>query len=87
MAAGLIVIAHNSGGAKDDLLKDDGVIKPGFLVKNENEYIAQIEEILVRYNDIKGPLVNYSTQRAEKFSDETFSKQFLDNLNYFLFNI
>jgi alpha-1,2-mannosyltransferase len=52
MAAGLILVTHNSAGAKDDILKNEGE-KPGFLVNNENEYIAQIEEILVRYDEIK----------------------------------
>ena len=84
MAAGLIVVTHNSAGAKDDILINEGELKPGFLVKNENEYVTQIEEILIRYNDIKGQLINCSTQRAEKFSDEAFQEKFLIRLREFL---
>ena len=84
MAAGLIVVTHNSAGAKNDILVNEGDMKPGFLVNNENEYVAQIEEILVRYDDIKGQMINSSTQRAEKFSDETFQEKFLNRLKEFL---
>ena len=84
MAAGLIVVTHNSAGAKDDILVSEGDIKPGFLANNENEYIGQIEEILIRYNEIKGQVINYSTQRAEKFSDEAFKEKFLLKLKEFL---
>ena len=83
MAAGLILVTHNSAGAKDDILKNEGE-KPGFLVNNENEYIAQIEEILVRYDEIKGQIINCSTKRAEKFSDEAFKGQFIMRLKEFL---
>ena len=84
MAAGLIVVTHNSAGAKNDILINEGEIKPGFLVNNENEYVIQIEEILIRYNEIREQLVNYSTQRAEKFSDEAFQEKFLIRLKEFL---
>ena len=84
MAAGLIVVTHNSAGAKNDILVNEGDMKPGFLVNNENEYVAQIEEILVRYDDIRGQMINSSTQRAEKFSDETFQEKFLNRLKEFL---
>ena len=83
MAAGLILVTHNSAGAKDDILKNEGE-KPGFLVNNENEYIARIEEILVRYDEIKGQIINCSTKRAEKFSDEAFKDQFIMRLKEFL---
>jgi alpha-1,2-mannosyltransferase len=84
MAAGLIVVTHNSAGAKNDILINEGESKPGFLVNNENEYVAQIEEILIRYNEIKGQMISCSTQRAEKFSDEAFKEKFLIRLKEFL---
>jgi alpha-1,2-mannosyltransferase len=85
MAAGLIVVTHNSAGAKNDILKSDGeMMKPGFLVNDENEYVSQIEEILRNYNEIKGLIINNSTQRAEKFSDEAFKEKFLYKLKEFL---
>ena len=84
MAAGLIVVTHNSAGAKNDILVSEGDMKPGFLVNNENEYVGQIEEILIRDNEIKSQILNSSKQRAEKFSDEAFKEQFLNRLREFL---
>ena len=86
MAAGLIVITHNSAGAKDDILvKRDNEIEPGFLVYDENEYVEQIEGILLNYYSIKNQLIRCSTERAEKFSDEAFTTKFLSQLKQFLF--
>ena len=84
MAAGLIVVTHNSAGAKNDILKSEGEMKPGFLVNNDTEYVQQIEEILIRYDEIKGQIIQDSTQRAEKFSDEAFQEKFLVGLKEFL---
>ena len=85
MAAGLIMVTHKSAGAKDDILisSEDGE-KPGFLVENENDYVVQIEELLIRYDQIKNQLINASTKRAEKFSDEAFKAQFISQINEFL---
>lgn len=86
MAAGLIVVTHDSAGAKFDILDSQGdeEAKPGFLVKQEEDYIIQIEEILIRYNEIKSQLISSSTKRAERFSDEAFRAQFNAKLNEFL---
>ena len=85
MAAGLILVTHNSAGAKDDILVsfDDGS-KPGFLVENEEEYVDQIEEILLRYEKMKNIIIPASTKRAEIFSDEAFKTQFLNEMNELL---
>ena len=85
MAAGLILVSHNSAGAKDDILipSEDGN-KPGFLVENEDQYVTQIEEILLRYEKIKDEFIPASRKRAEKFSDEAFKEKFLSQLNEFL---
>lgn len=86
MAAGLIVVTHDSAGAHFDILVSQGEeeAKPGFLVKEEEDYVTQIEEILIRYNEIKSQLISSSTKRAEKFSDESFRAQFNAKLNEFL---
>lgn len=47
MAAGLIMIAHNSGGpAADIILKRESLPPTGFLASNENEYAAILCHIL-----------------------------------------
>ena len=85
MAAGLILVTQNSAGAKYDILtgSEEGE-KPGFLVETDNDYVVQIEELLIRYDEIKSQLINASTKRAEKFSDEAFKAQFISQLNNFL---
>lgn len=86
MAAGLIIVTHNSAGAKDDILvyDEETNCKPGFLVETEEEYVNQIEEILVKYHEIRNQIINSSVKRAEKFSDDAFKKQFLEQFNDFL---
>jgi alpha-1,2-mannosyltransferase len=86
MAAGLIIVTHNSAGAKDDILvyDEETNCNPGFLVETEEDYVNQIEEILVKYYEIRNQIVNSSTKRAEKFSDDAFKKQFLEQFNDFL---
>jgi alpha-1,2-mannosyltransferase len=85
MAAGLIVVTHNSAGAKDDILVNDREgNKPGFLVDTENDYINQIEEILVRYDQMKSQYIISSRKKAEEFSDEAFKEKYISQLNEFL---
>lgn len=84
MASGLIVVTHDSAGAKDDILiTKDNEDKPGFLV-NDEDYVKQIEEILLNYDEMKNLYIIASRKRAEKFSDEAFEKQFISELNEFL---
>ena len=85
MAAGLIVVTHNSAGAKDDILVNDREgNKPGFLVDTDNDYLNQIEEILIRYDQIKSQYIISSRKKAEEFSDEAFKEKFINRLNDFL---
>ena len=85
MAAGLIVVTHNSAGAKDDILvKDREGNKPGILCDSVNDYINIIEEILVRYDQMKAQYIISSRKKAEEFSDEEFEKKFISNLKDFL---
>ena len=75
MAAGLIVITHNSAGAKDDIIgpvKDKSV---GILVDDENGYVEQISNILSNYNHVVNNIVPFAIQRANGFSDEAFEEK------------
>jgi len=75
MAAGLIVITHNSAGAKDDIIgpvKDKNV---GILVEDENGYVEQISNILSNYNHVVNNIVPFAIQRANGFSDEAFEEK------------
>ena len=83
MAAGLIIVTHNSAGAKDDILvyDEETNCKPGFLVETEEEYVNQIEEILVKYHEIRNQIVNSSVKRAEKFLGENEEEKEQKELN------
>ena len=75
MAAGLIVITHNSAGAKDDIIgpvKDKSV---GILVDDENGYVEQISNILSNYSHVVDNIVPFGIQRANGFSDEAFEEK------------
>ena len=80
MAAGLIVITHNSAGAKFDIIGPSK--KPvGFLVENEEGFISQISEILNNYNSIGNNIKINALQQANKFSDSSFSENFLKEID------
>ena len=88
MAAGLIVVTHNSAGTKDYILvKDIEGNMPDFLADTENDYINQIGEILIRYEQMRNQYINSATKKAEEFSDEDFKEKFINQLNEFLFKI
>ena len=75
MAAGLIVITHNSAGAKDDIIgpvKDKNV---GILVEDENGYVEQINYLLSNYNQVVNIIVPNGIERAKGFSDEAFEER------------
>jgi alpha-1,2-mannosyltransferase len=84
MAAGLILVTHKSAGAEDDILKNEGGDKPGFLVKTKENYVEQLYEIIINYNEISSEILNSAKRRAEKFSDEAFQVQFNQKIKEFL---
>ena len=83
MAAGLIVITHNSAGAKFDIIGPSK--KPvGFLAENEEEFINQIIEILNNYNSIANSIKNNALKQANNFSDSSFAENFLKEIDNFI---
>ncbi|MCQ2818938.1 MAG: glycosyltransferase [archaeon] len=74
MAAGLIVIAHNSAGAKLDIIGPSEKMV-GFVVNNEDHYVSTIEEILNNYNLYSG-VSRDASFRAEMFGYNTFQSTF-----------
>jgi len=76
MAAGVVTIAHNSGGPKTDIIEHGNT---GFLAVTEEEYAKCLEQALVTKNE--QPLSHTDMQRrarlsAQRFSDEAFGEQF-----------
>jgi len=73
MAAGVIPIAHNSGGPKADII-DHG--KSGFLAKNEQEYAEFSALIFHNTSEDNAKLQKAARAKVEKFSDEAFTENF-----------
>lgn len=76
MAAGLIPIAHNSGGPKCDIVTNN----TGFLAITAQEYADRVEQVLDM--DRKGLLEmrGMARERSRAFSEEAFQDLFLDCL-------
>ena len=80
MSAGLIVIAHNSAGAKDDIIGPSKV-PVGYLVEDEDHYVKTIESIInsTQY-DPKNLMerMSNSIERSKLFSDDSFMNAFMN---------
>lgn len=73
MAAGLLVVAHNSGGPKEDIVQDR---ETGFLATAAEEYAAAIEECLEMTDSEANEMRRNAKKSALRFSDEAFDRSF-----------
>ncbi|THD21343.1 GDP-Man:Man(3)GlcNAc(2)-PP-Dol alpha-1 2-mannosyltransferase [Fasciola hepatica] len=95
MAAGLITIAHNSGGPKSDIIgparascsdQDQNVsIEPvsvGFLARTVEEYALTFEHVMMRMSDAQKDAMRKHARLwvQKKFSELCFSKSWLNNM-------
>jgi alpha-1,2-mannosyltransferase len=92
MAAGLITIAHNSGGPKDDIIRP--VNEVGYLATTESEYAGILWSILEKIaifsqkdhpqnSTVRQELANVrelARKQSMKFSDELFHEKILEKL-------
>ena len=80
MSAGLIVIAHNSAGAKDDII-GPSKLPVGYLVEDEDHYVTTIESIInsTQYDpkNLMERMAN-SIERSKLFSDDSFVNEFMN---------
>lgn len=79
MAAGLITIAHNSGGPRADIVKHE---KTGFLCSSASEYTQTILKIISLSPNER---INIATRArkdvSSRFSEEIFARKFSDNVH------
>eukprot|EP01119_Soliformovum_irregulare_P014584 TRINITY_DN3992_c0_g1_i1.p1 TRINITY_DN3992_c0_g1~~TRINITY_DN3992_c0_g1_i1.p1 ORF type:complete len:458 (+),score=101.03 TRINITY_DN3992_c0_g1_i1:65-1438(+) len=76
MAAGVITVAHNSGGPRSDIIKplrDDPV---GFLASTPAEYAEAFNRIFEMKESERKELQNRARKSADRFSDEAFERDF-----------
>ncbi|KAI8868136.1 hypothetical protein GQ42DRAFT_175244 [Ramicandelaber brevisporus] len=81
MAAGLVTIAHNSGGPKSDIITTKPVgSSTGYLAETCDEYVKAMETALALSDDERNALTARARKdAAERFSEEVFNRGFLRN--------
>ncbi|XP_050039004.1 GDP-Man:Man(3)GlcNAc(2)-PP-Dol alpha-1,2-mannosyltransferase [Dermacentor andersoni] len=77
MAAGLLMVAHNSGGPKMDIVTDYDNKRTGFLADSVSSYTAAFRTILEMAPDERRQTRETARLSSERFSDEVFSESFL----------
>eukprot|EP01132_Coremiostelium_polycephalum_P009088 gene9088-11138_t len=73
MAAGVVSVAHNSGGPKEDIIVPK---ETGFLASTKEEYAEHINEILSNREKYTNMQQN-ARESTERFSQDNYTTQFL----------
>ncbi|CAH0718881.1 unnamed protein product, partial [Brenthis ino] len=77
MAAGLITIAHRSGGPLADIIETSEGSRNGFLASEPDEYARAILEVIALPSDEKKRIVEAARASVDRFSEMEFEKAFL----------
>lgn len=85
MAAGLMALAHNSGGPKYDIVVEYQGEKTGFLASDEDSYAECLSEIFSMTSERSMQIRQNARISVQRFSDSQFEKNFL-NLIHPLFS-
>lgn len=80
MAAGLIMVAHNSGGPQTDIISRG---RTGFLCCTSAEYSEAFTLIHSNYSGLQGMALS-ARKSVEKYSEEAFTHQYLSLISPFL---
>ena len=75
MAAGVIVVAHNSGGPRSDIVTPSGPDQDGFLASTADEYATALEAVLDGRVDVDGMRAR-ARVAVRRFSDAKFESAF-----------
>ncbi|CAL7952447.1 unnamed protein product [Xylocopa violacea] len=77
MAAGLIVVAHASGGPKADIIETQPGSQNGFLATEAEEYAKIMSHIINMHPEERNAIKMVARASVNRFSDEVFTKEFL----------
>merc|ERR1711894_273115 len=72
LAAGLITIAHRSGGPLMDIIDETEEFKTGFLAVHDVEYAENIANILNMSNSVLQGIQERARSSVQRFSDKCF---------------
>ncbi|KAK9811429.1 hypothetical protein WJX72_003813 [[Myrmecia] bisecta] len=88
MAAGVVPIAHDSGGPRMDIVKAEvgpsGVQVTGYRCSTQEAYADAIAEVLSMGQVSRLKIAAAARRRAAQFSDERFQQGFLESLQLIL---
>ncbi|XP_026316386.1 GDP-Man:Man(3)GlcNAc(2)-PP-Dol alpha-1,2-mannosyltransferase [Hyposmocoma kahamanoa] len=77
MAAGLVVIAHRSGGPRRDVVETAPASRTGFLAAEPDEYARAVLEVLALEPAERRRIVSAARASVDRFSTTEFEKAFL----------
>jgi len=82
MAAGLIVLAHKSGGPKMDIIEEN---QTGFFAFDIDSYVAMMEQIFEMTVDERREIQERARDSVERFSRFNFERLFVKSFDKILF--
>ena len=77
MAGGTIVLAHNSGGPKMDIVRDYNGQHTGYLADDVTSYACAMKYIFKMADEERQDMQLAARESAKRFSDENFETDFL----------
>lgn len=77
LTTGQIMIVHNSGAAKNELISTDEELRNGYLAKTVDEYSDALVKALKLPHSKKRKIQKAARRTAEQFSRSFFQKEFL----------
>eukprot|EP00019_Armaparvus_languidus_P009645 CAMPEP_0168581046 /NCGR_PEP_ID=MMETSP0420-20121227/1163_1 /TAXON_ID=498008 /ORGANISM="Pessonella sp." /LENGTH=228 /DNA_ID=CAMNT_0008615287 /DNA_START=426 /DNA_END=1108 /DNA_ORIENTATION=- len=81
MAAGVIVVAHNSGGPKEDIVRPYMSKQTGYLASSVDQYAIALAQALSLTSEQQKTMQLAAREAVKQFSDESFAKQFSNAIN------
>ena len=76
MAAGVVTIAHNSGGPRSDIVVRMHGIPTGFLASSASEYADALEAVFTPNRLPLAQITAAARESVSRFSDDEFKMQF-----------
>ena len=86
MAAGTIIVAHNSAGPKMDIVVPYKGEKTGFLAESEDDYCEALYQIYTMSPKKRSSIREAAREHVKKFSQEKFNVTFIEAFNTLCFD-
>lgn len=81
MAAGTVILSHNSAGPKMDIVVPYKGEKTGFLAEDENGYADCLLQIYQMNSTKRNQIREAAREHVKKFSQQKFDENFMDAFN------